>query len=124
RSCRGPQRNRPRARGEGGRTIPMKDSLFSRRTFVQTVAAGAATHAIYAASRDHLREFDYARVTLTGGPLKDQYDWSTFHAVKAEELFPTPAKTMLFGDVAADGSRFLINTPVEPEEQRITFIAN
>lgn len=49
----------------------------SRRRFLQATAAAMCSAAYPAAaspSREKLREFDYADVTLTGGPLKSQYD--------------------------------------------------
>ncbi len=53
--------------------------MFSRREFLGTVAAGAAMGAAHGASREHLREFAYSDVRLTGGPLKAQYDWVHAH---------------------------------------------
>ena len=49
--------------------------MLSRREFLGTAAAGAAL----CARREHLREFAYADVRLTGGPLKAQYDWVHAH---------------------------------------------
>ncbi|MCU1233521.1 MAG: hypothetical protein JWP63_1488 [Candidatus Solibacter sp.] len=51
--------------------------MFTRRTFLQTVAAAGMAHA--AAPREALREFSHADVILTGGPLKQQYDWVHAH---------------------------------------------
>jgi DUF1680 family protein len=48
--------------------------MFSRREFLGTAAAGAVLGAAHGAGREHLREFAYADVRLTGGPLKAQYD--------------------------------------------------
>src|SRR5450756_925650 len=53
--------------------------MFSRREFLGTVAAGAAVGGAHGAAREHLREFAYADVRLTGGPLKAQYDWVHAH---------------------------------------------
>src|SRR3954449_7444297 len=53
--------------------------MVSRRGFLQTVAASAAIRGGHAASRERLREFNYSDVTLTGGPLKAQYDWVHAH---------------------------------------------
>src|ERR1035437_8846308 len=53
--------------------------MFSRRSFLQTAAAGAALGAAYGVNREHLREFAYSDVRLTGGPLKAQYDWVHAH---------------------------------------------
>jgi DUF1680 family protein len=52
--------------------------MLSRRGFLQSAAAAAATSAL-GAPREHLREFSYADVSLTGGPLKAQYDWVQAH---------------------------------------------
>src|SRR5215467_5785150 len=49
--------------------------MLSRRELLGTLAAGAA----YGAWREHLREFPYQDVRLTGGPLKAQYDWVHAH---------------------------------------------
>ena len=48
--------------------------MLSRRQFLGTVAGGAAMGAAHGADREHLREFAYSDVRLTGGPLKAQYD--------------------------------------------------
>jgi hypothetical protein len=53
--------------------------MFSRRRFLHTAAAGALLGAARGAGREHLREFTYADVQLTGGPLKRQYDWVHAH---------------------------------------------
>src|ERR1039458_2919427 len=53
--------------------------MFSRRRFLHTAAAGALLGAARGAGREHLREFTYADVQLTGGPLKAQYDWVHAH---------------------------------------------
>jgi DUF1680 family protein len=53
--------------------------MLSRRKFLGTVAAGAAMGAAHGADREHLREFAYSDVRLTGGPLKAQYDWVHAH---------------------------------------------
>jgi DUF1680 family protein len=53
--------------------------MLSRREFLGTVAAGAAMGAAHGADREHLREFAYSDVRLTGGPLKAQYDWVHAH---------------------------------------------
>jgi DUF1680 family protein len=53
--------------------------MLSRREFLGTVAAGAAMGAAHGADREHLREFAYSDVRLTGGPLNAQYDWVHAH---------------------------------------------
>ena len=53
--------------------------MLSRRQFLGTAAAGAAMGAAHGADREHLREFAYSDVRLTGGPLKAQYDWVHAH---------------------------------------------
>ena len=53
--------------------------MLSRREFLGTAAAGAALCTARGASREHLREFAYSDVRLTGGPLKAQYDWVHAH---------------------------------------------
>ena len=53
--------------------------MFSRRGFLHAAAAGALLGAARGAGRKHLREFTYADVQLTGGPLKAQYDWVHAH---------------------------------------------
>jgi DUF1680 family protein len=53
--------------------------MLSRREFLGTAAAGAAVGAAHGADREHLREFAYSDVRLTGGPLKAQYDWVHAH---------------------------------------------
>src|ERR1035441_786163 len=53
--------------------------MFSRRRFLHTAAAGAVLGAARGAGREHLREFTYADVQLTGGPLKAQHDWVHAH---------------------------------------------
>src|SRR5450759_3023368 len=53
--------------------------MFSRREFLRTAAAGAALGTALGAGREHLREFAYSDVRLTGGPLKAQYDWVHAH---------------------------------------------
>ena len=53
--------------------------MFSRRAFLQTVAAGAAAKPARATPREYLLEFPYSSVVLTGGPLKQQYDWVHAH---------------------------------------------
>ncbi|HEY1497364.1 MAG TPA: beta-L-arabinofuranosidase domain-containing protein [Candidatus Solibacter sp.] len=53
--------------------------MLSRRGFLQTVTAGAAAGTLPAASRENLREFGHSDVVLTGGPLKQQYDWVHAH---------------------------------------------
>ena len=53
--------------------------MLSRRQFLGTVAGGAAMGAAHGADREHLREFAYSDVRLTGGPLKAQYDWVHAH---------------------------------------------
>jgi DUF1680 family protein len=50
--------------------------MVSRRAFLQTAAAAATMHA---AGREPLREFSYSDVSLTGGPLKRQFDWVHAH---------------------------------------------
>jgi uncharacterized protein len=50
--------------------------MVSRRAFLQTVAAATAAGAV---AREPLREFPYSDVVLTGGPLKQQYDWVHRH---------------------------------------------
>ena len=52
--------------------------MISRRAFLGT-AAGAALGTARGSSREHLREFAYSDVRLTGGPLKAQYDWVHAH---------------------------------------------
>jgi len=49
--------------------------MLSRRELFGTLAIGAA----HGARREHLREFAYRDVRLTGGPLKAQYDWVHAH---------------------------------------------
>src|SRR6516164_10247532 len=49
--------------------------MWSRREFLGTMAVAAA----HGAGREHLREFPYQDVRLTGGPLKAQYDWVHAH---------------------------------------------
>src|SRR5260370_1375693 len=58
--------------------------MFSRREFLGTVAAGAAMSAAHGADREHLREFAYSDVRLTGGPLTAQYDWVHAHFLSLE----------------------------------------
>ena len=54
--------------------------MLSRRTFLGCAAAGATLARMAAgANAGHLREFAYPDVTLTGGPLKAQYDWVKQH---------------------------------------------
>jgi DUF1680 family protein len=50
--------------------------MLSRRAFLQTAAAATATGAV---AREPLHEFSYSDVVLTGGPLKQQYDWVHAH---------------------------------------------
>ena len=53
---------------------------MNRRDFLKsTVLTGAASLVRAAAVRDSLNEFSYADVTLTGGPLKRQYDHLKAH---------------------------------------------
>ena len=58
--------------------------MFSRREFLWTAAAGATLGAAHSAGQEHLREFAYSDVRLTGGPLKAQYDWVHAHFLSSE----------------------------------------
>ena len=53
--------------------------MLTRRHFLHAAAAAAALRKGRAAAAPTLREFGYADVTLTGGPLKEQYDWVHAH---------------------------------------------
>jgi DUF1680 family protein len=52
--------------------------MVSRRAFLASTAAAVSASA-QSAAPNRLQEFPYSAVTLTGGPLKQQYDWVHAH---------------------------------------------